>query len=349
MLYKFYLNRQKIWIWKIGDIREQQTTNQTIFRRQSHTSHLKHQVNMLRIIELQRSKPKTRMQHKNTQSSQLLKIWISLMLVMTANALTSSQSTIFPHQSSASSSDLIVFIHGRLDVGSSYRIPPPPILYSEFCKGLARRSGKDVLLPTYHEYYNVWREEPRDLGIGPVSSAVGTAIRNHILASKNVSLGGESKKTPTKLTFISFSMGAAILLKLLKSDPLFKSDRIQVEKIILVAPVWRCWLTFAVQRQAEARSSRLKELDQTVSTLPVLVLAGTNDIEVEIDSGGIRTVGAALRPFLPILGVIEIEGGNHFGLCTGAKQFSEDRLVDKNPDDVREQTIYHIAKFCTWE
>ena len=198
----------------------------------------------------------------------------------------------------------------------------------------------DVFLVDYHEHYRDWRREPRDLELGPVSSAVGETIRKHI-KSYSDPMNATATSISVKITLVSFSMGAAIVLKLLKNSPMFESasvsvpssilkNGIKIERAILVEPVWRCWLPFAVSRAAEARySANAKKVE--ISKVPSLVLVGTNDLEVRHDiNGGMgsndtrnlgQSVARCLQPFLPNLSTIDIAGGNHFGLCSGPPKF----------------------------
>lgn len=230
---------------------------------------------------------------------------------------------------------------------------------------------KDVLLVDYHEHYSDWRREPRDLGIGPVSSAVSEAIRKHV-NNYDDPVDAAATAISTRITLVSFSMGAAISLKLLESDPMLKTsssssssvskNRVEVERVVLVEPVWRCWLPFAVSRAAEARYSPDKKKVE-ISRVAGLALVGTNDVEVRDDSSGAmggnsnRNIGQRvvqyLQPFLPNLSAIEIEGGNHFGLCSGPPEFMDfagDGLaLDKSSDYLRQELIDHISEFCGQE
>ena len=283
--------------------------------------------------------------------------FVSMLVTETSGLIV--QSALFPactcsdKDAPTSSVDFVVFIHGRLEADSSVeniRIPRPSVLYSEFCKGLAKT--KNVLLPEYHEHYSEWRREPRELCLGPVSSAVGEAIRNHASGSFVATGRRGNNNPPVKVTLVSFSMGAAILLKLLENESILSSQEVEIEKVVLVEPVWRCWLPFAVSRSVEARySTTSRDKDLTVSNAPALAIVGTNDEEVQHDSGGgcKNSVARSLRPFLSNLTVIDIEGGNHFGLCSGVAEFAEDGLpVSMSPNDLREEIIGHISEFCGW-
>jgi len=257
----------------------------------------------------------------------------------------STGATIAP----STSSSLVVFIHGRLDVedSSTINIPRPSVLYSEFCKGLA--TTKDVLLVDFHEHYNEWGKESRDLSLGPVSSAVGEAIRKYIVSTSSPL--PDSNYPPTKVTLISFSMGTAILLKILENESTFFSQSsnsmVEIENIILVEPIWRCWLPFAVSRAAESVYSTNK-IDVAVSNVPALALVGTNDVDVRNDSGGgPNCVKRSLRHFLPNLSVTDIEGGNHFGICSEVPLFSEEGLsMGMSTDNLRKGIIDRVTSFC---
>lgn len=150
------------------------------------------------------------------------------------------------------SNELVIFLHGRLeaDDDEDIFIPDPSQLYSNFLSGLSQKlpANSQILMPSYHEHYKDWKHEPRDLTLGPVTSAISQAIRDHLISTEQDSI---------KLTMISFSMGAAILMKLLANDPILSTAknsevdvgincRVGVQRLILIEPVWRCWLPFAV-------------------------------------------------------------------------------------------------------
>mmetsp|Transcript_21567 Transcript_21567/g.45492 ORF Transcript_21567/g.45492 Transcript_21567/m.45492 type:complete len:333 (+) Transcript_21567:69-1067(+) len=283
--------------------------------------------------------------------------------------LSATPTTISPSPS------LVVFVHGRLEadpVSDGMDIPRPAELYSDFCNGLADETKKDVLLVDYHEHYKDWGREPRDLGLGPVTSAIGEAIRNHIATTTF-----RTDTATPKITLVSFSMGAAIVLKLLGSDPTFQPATLsssllgssegvlQVEKLILVEPVWRCWLPFAVARATEAGYSPSNNNNNGgvgISKIPSLALVGTRDEEVQHDCGGAGMGGSGprnsseavvrtLRPFLSNVSAIDVTGGNHFGgLCSGPpdiREFIEEGLApDTTPESVRKELIGRISEFC---
>lgn len=252
---------------------------------------------------------------------------------------------------------LIIFIHGRLESDSpDESIPNPKDLYRDFCVGLADKASQDILLPQYHEHYRDWRKEPRDFGVGPVSNLVSKAIRDHIMEkSNNIDNQNDNlqqSRPKMTITLISFSMGAAILLKLLKSDPfLSSSTMIEIDKLILIEPVWRCWVPFAVSEASSSMTKMSGDATTLVSDIPALALAGTNDDEVWHDSGGGKNgVARSLRPFLSNLSAIEVEGGNHFGFCSGIDSLAMKNLSpERTPSNIRKEIIHHIVSFCGWE
>ena len=130
--------------------------------------------------------------------------------------------------------ELLIFLHGRLEADeheSNISIPDPSELYIDFLSNLydTLPPNSQILMPAYHEHYKDWKREPRDLTLGPVSSAIGQAIHNHV----------EEMHEPIKATVISFSMGAAVLLKLLANDPIFfrKKSCVEIQRLILIEPV----------------------------------------------------------------------------------------------------------------
>lgn len=260
------------------------------------------------------------------------------------------------------SNEVVIFLHGRLeaDDDEDIFIPDPTELYSDFLSGLSNKipANSQTLMPAYHEHYKDWKHEPRDLTLGPVTSAISQVIHDHLKSSEQESI---------KLTMISFSMGAAILMKLIANDSLLSTANkstcnddvggnncsVDVQRLILIEPVWRCWLPFAVSEVASSLGDAARSC--VISDLPTLAIAGTNDNEVKYDSGcmgqkSMDGVRRSLRAFLPNVQVSEIKGGNHFGgLCSGVNNIAMDSLGDSvELTDLRNEIIERISKFCGW-
>ena len=210
-------------------------------------------------------------------------------------------------------------------------------------------------MPAYHAHYRDWKHEPRDLTLGPVTSAISQVIHDHLKSTERDAI---------KLTMISFSMGAAILIKLMASDPILSSAKnsgvdvgikcsVNIQRLILIEPVWRCWLPFAVSKAASLVGDPTR--DCIISDLPTLAIAGTNDDEVGHDSGcmgqtSMDGVRRSLRPFLPSTKVSEIEGGNHFGaLCSGVNDIATDGLGEGVELSIlQNEIIERVANFSGW-
>ena len=262
-------------------------------------------------------------------------------------------------QPSPSSNELVIFLHGRLeaDDDEDIFIPEPSQLYGDFLSGLSQKipANSEILMPAYHAHYQDWKHEPRDLTLGPVTSAISQVIHDHLKSTERDSI---------KLTMVSFSMGAAILIKLMASDPILSSAKnsgvdvgincsVNIQRLILIEPVWRCWLPFAVSEAASLVGDPTR--DCIISDLPTLAIAGTNDDEVGHDSGcmgqtSMDGVRRSLRPFLPNTKVSEIEAGNHFGgLCSGVDDIAMGNLGEGvTLPSLRDEIISRIAYFSGW-
>mmetsp|Transcript_12948 Transcript_12948/g.37970 ORF Transcript_12948/g.37970 Transcript_12948/m.37970 type:complete len:325 (-) Transcript_12948:800-1774(-) len=254
---------------------------------------------------------------------------------------------------------LVVFLHGRLepDVGEDPYAPPEK-LYADFCRSLADRvpdtgglmSPSGVILVDYADVLaSRLNREPRNLRLGPVSSAIAETLletmmtRNEIIGNKNEN--GEYQQQPPrrKLILVTYSMGAAMGLKLLNhlsvSLDHSLSNVAEVDRVVLIEPVWRCWLPFA------------SSSPQIITNIPALALYGTDDSLTRDDSG--RSVLGSLRPFLPNLEVASLEGGNHWGIlsedASGGDIASEGLNEDRSPDDLRKEMVDRICQFCSWE
>lgn len=265
-----------------------------------------------------------------------------------------------PSSSSSTSNEIIIFLHGRLeaDDDENLDIPAPSELYSDFLSELSNKLPADsskILMPAYHEVYKDLKREPRHLSsLGPITSAIGEVIRGHI----EEEVLHRSDQEPIHLTLISFSMGAAVLMKLLASDPILSSKNrrignhpMTIRRLIFIEPVWRCWLPFAVSEAAVAVRDANKSVE--ISEVPTLAIAGTNDSESRHDSGcngnSMDGVGRSLRPFLPNICVVEIEGGNHFGICSGVDDIAMDSLGEGMTLPVHRAAIIEmICEFCDW-
>ena len=261
-------------------------------------------------------------------------------------------------QPNPASDELVIFLHGRLeaDDDEDIFIPEPSQLYSDFLSSLSNKmtANSQIFMPAYHEHCKDWKHEPRDLTLGPVTSAISQVIRDHLMSTEQESI---------KLTMMSFSMGAAILMKLMANDPILSAAknsevdvgincRVDIQRLILIEPVWRCWLPFAV---AEAASLIGDPTSCMISDLPTLAIAGTNDDEVGYDSGcmgqkNMDGVRRSLRPFLPNVHVEEIEGGNHFGgLCSGVNDIATAGLGEGvELSYLRNEIIERVSEFSGW-
>ena len=129
-------------------------------------------------------------------------IWLShvhvcLGMAVHPIAIPSSNSPQSPTPPSPLTSDeLVIFLHGRLEADDHEKnihvsIPDPSELYIDFLSNLYDKlpPNSQILMPTYHEHYKDWPREPRDLTLGPVSSAIGQVIHNHIEEMQTNSFG----------------------------------------------------------------------------------------------------------------------------------------------------------------
>lgn len=258
---------------------------------------------------------------------------------------------------------LVAFLHGRLepDVGEAPYARPAE-LYGDFCRSLAERlppaaahddgtstSSSSVLLVDYEDILErELKREPRDLRLGPVSSAVAEDVRDAVLGigggDDDDASGGEEQET-RRIVLVTYSMGAAMGLKLLAhhfddDDPSLRR-KLEIERVILIEPVWRCWLPFAVS------SPRI------IAEVPALALYGTEDELTKLDSGG--SVAGSLRPFLPNLETVPLEGGNHWGIVSedvAGGDIATEGLISPDvvtPSKLREEMVDRICCFCGWD
>ena len=250
----------------------------------------------------------------------------------------------------------VVFVHGRLEAEDGEApFAAPAELYSDFCRGLAETMEPSQQEPKASvlllEYDNLLSKElprePRDLSYGPVSSALAEAISTHVLlprekAQSTTAEGREHKAS--QLVLISFSMGASMALKLLHNSDALKEA---LTYVVLIEPVWRCWLPFAVSGPRPILAA-----GDTASP-SVLALYGTRDDQTQVDSGG--SVKGSLRPLLPDLETLSLKGGNHWGILTEAVagEIARERLLENGPEAmtptrVQANMITAIATFCGW-
>ena len=260
----------------------------------------------------------------------LLLVPFDLMLTVTGMAI---NSILFSKEDSGKLSDsqqspLVIFLHGRLEAEpGETAYPPPNKLYGDFIERLRKKlpsDGTGLLLLEFDEILSKLSTEPRDLRLGPISSAISESICNVIAPETSQ----QHKKT---LTLITFSMGAAMGLKLLNTG---FSERI--EKVVLIEPVWRCWLPFAVSSP------------KIICDVPTLALAGSKDKDTMVDSG--RSVQRSLKPFLPNLEVVELKGGNHWCILNDEFIISKEGLApNKTPGELQNEMVENIACFCNWD
>jgi len=227
----------------------------------------------------------------------------------------------------------ILFLHGRLEPERGEDpIDAPSVLYADFIEDLLSQQspGSVLLMPEYDRLLSQrLNRESKDLRLGPVSSQLSDCIDQYI--SKPVVL-------------ISFSMGAAMALKLLKQNT---NLRTFVSHVVLVEPVWRCWLPFAEQ----------EPLWNTDDERPVLAIYGTRDKPTLMDSG--NSVEGSLRRFFP-LKVVPIENGNHWSIVSDRtskrevspllqKIVTEDLPDGVHQSEIRKKLVQEIATFCRWQ
>ena len=209
----------------------------------------------------------------------------------------------------------VIFLHGRLEKDDDSEPPfeAPAKLYYDFCKGLAKQfeqpstNSKTTSISTSFpllmiEYDKLLAmelpNEPRTLDYGPVSTALANAIETNLGQRRQQ----QQQKQP--LVLVSFSMGASMALKLLRNSKVLQKA---LTHVILVEPVWRCWLPFCV-------SSNQKAILTNDDNIRILALCGTKDDQTMVDSVG--SVMGSLKPLLPTLEVLLVEGGNHWGILT---------------------------------
>lgn len=224
-------------------------------------------------------------------------------------------------QDTSANQPLIVFLHGRLEADAEEApYAAPSKLYNDFLEKLP---------PTHLVEYDKelaeprkLAREPRDLRIGPISSSLQDSIQDilskHADGSRKVDL------------LITFSMGAAMGFKLLHHCPEV------FDRVVLIEPVWRCWLPFVVSNP------------RPICNVPTLALYGTNDALTRDDSG--KSVLGSLRAFFSNLKVVPIQGGNHWGILNEDVAISKEGLADNlTPAQLQDEMFALIEQFCNWE
>lgn len=224
------------------------------------------------------------------------------------------------------SNSCIVFLHGRLEAEAHEPpFPPPPNLYSHFCSSLAKRSRQKVLMVDYHEGLSSHLgKEPRSWELGPISQSIIDCLNQQFAHHEEISL----------IDIVTFSMGAAMGLKTIRhaSDKLVPDSKFSVSKMILIEPVWRCWLSIAMTHSNE------------FLTIPVLAIWGTLDRDTLIDSG--NSVERSLTPLVSdrsLLSAVSLNGGNHWYILNEDIVYASKGLPKaddaKSPSELREELM----------
>ena len=217
-----------------------------------------------------------------------------------------SPSTL-PAQTKGTTNEVVVFLHGRLEAEpGEVAFPPPAELYNDFCTALADALDAPVLMVDYHDTLaSKLSQEPRTWTWGPICQQIASVVTREI---------GSSNKCANccGIVLVTFSMGAAMGLKLLAGG----LSAMQINKTILIEPVWRCWLSLAPR-------------NVPISQVPTLAVWGTLDKDTLTDSG--RNVSAALRPLLPNLQTHTLEGANHWYILNADIIASAELLQPNRP------------------
>jgi hypothetical protein len=284
--------------------------------------------------------------------------------VLEAHCLSLDRSTVagwghpvwFPTSSPSSSSNsvlkktketsCVVFLHGRLEAESGEPpFPPPRQLYQQFCHSMADACGQSVLMVEYDQLLSTHLgKEPRNLRPGPISQFIFDTVEAEL--SPREPYHSDSIATePISISLVTFSMGAAMGLKLLHRYQKRPQGENQsrfipsIEKLVLIEPVWRCWLSLI------PTSTPISE------TIPVLVIYGSDDEETLTDSG--QNVQGSLQTILPNLTVQELKGGNHWYILNanlGEQALAPLKLSSSSSNEtsamsLRDQMIGYIQDF----
>ena len=292
----------------------------------------------------------------------LPKLIFFCLLIPSASCLTPSKGVWFPSStklqteqepvSIQSSRKLFIFLHGRLEADDKDpkqppMLPPPPAeLYSQFCESLARETKSPVLMVDYHEVLaSHLGQEPKTWQLGPVSRSIAGCIENETRDLPMVFPEGEERS----IILVTFSMGAAMGLKLLQRQQQLQAILPivpRIHKIILVEPVWRCWLSLAAREQPIVSHSTSDGNNVVPACLAVW---GTLDRDTLMDSG--KSVQGSLRPLLPQVETKALQGGNHWYILNDNVPFVKQGLLQNDkgvisaPRVLRRELVKEIAIF----
>lgn len=120
-----------------------------------------------------------------------------------------------------------------------------------------------------------------------------------------------------------------------------------ISKLILMEPVWRCWLSLA------SREVPIVSTSTGSSSCQCLAIWGTCDRDTLMDSG--QSVKGALRPLLPEVETRSIRGGNHWYILNDTVEYATEGLISNDkgispvPGELRKMLVQEITSFCTQE
>ena len=292
-------------------------------------------------------------------------IWFHPSSSTTTTAKKNSASTVhrtndnLSHASSASTSSCVVFLHGRLEAepGDDAPFPRPAVLYRDFCHGLAHVLQQPVLMVEYHHLLasttRFLGREPRSWELGPLSRSIFRTIVHELSGNNGNSHNDDSATNDcatvvpfSNMILVTFSMGAAMGLKFLHHAPTVLPPGIKISHVVLVEPVWRCWLSLVVRTPSTLWTS--DDDDSNNDAPAVWALWGTHDSETLTDSG--RNVAAALRPLLPHVVTHSIPGANHWYILNHDIAFARTGLPDNknglSTDILQRKALQLIADAC---
>ena len=221
----------------------------------------------------------------------------------------------------------VVFLHGRLESDPGEPpFPPPNVLYRQFCSSIVASLDMPVLQIDYHKILSKkLGKERRTWQMGPISQAIADSITK------------ELHNKETSIILITFSMGAAMGMKLLQNaETLFSHQNLTITRLVLIEPVWRCWLSLVPH-------------DKPISDVPALAVFGSLDKDTLTDSG--KNVHGSLRPLLSNLTTVRLHGGNHWYILNSDLPVSWNGIREderaKTPGELRDELINDILlKFC---
>jgi pimeloyl-ACP methyl ester carboxylesterase len=195
------------------------------------------------------------------------------------------------------------------------------------------------LLVDYHDILSTTiGREPRTWQRGPISQSIADLVANEMDYRRVDQHYTTSEEESSTIVLVTFSMGAAMGLKLVQEDAkslLPDDNNANISSLVLIEPVWRCWLSLAPR-------------DRPIAEIPTLAVWGTNDRDTLTDSG--KSVPRSLRPLLSNLTTKSLEGANHWYILNDNVSVSLWGLPQghtrRATQVLRDELIQCIAEFC---